>query len=106
MVLAGLVGRSCCTSTANRAEEGNAARTRREERLESLDWQGSGRRADAEIATWTTWSWQRRTLIRTEEGGAEGKGLVSALPGGGQRRSLRHSSDLTQHSPAQSRDAA
>ena len=68
--------------TANRAEEGNAVRTWREERLESLDWQGSERRADAEIATWTTWTWQRRTLSRKEEGGAEGKGLVSALPAG------------------------
>ncbi len=66
-----LVGRSCCT--VNRAEEGNAARTRREERL---DRQGSGKRADAaaEIATWTARSRQRRTWSRAEEGGAEGKG--------------------------------
>jgi hypothetical protein len=80
MVLAGLS--EVVAGTANRAEEGNAVRTWREERLESLDWQGSERRADAEIATWTTWTWQRRTLSRKEEGGAEGKGLVSALPAG------------------------
>ena len=80
MVLAGLS--EVVAGTANRAVEGNAVRTWREERLESLDWQGSERRADAEIATWTTWTWQRRTLSRKEEGGAEGKGLVSALPAG------------------------
>jgi hypothetical protein len=63
---AGLVGRSCCS--ANRAEEGNAAKTRRVERL---DRQGSGKRADAEIA-------KPDGAVRVEEGGAEGKGLVSA----------------------------
>jgi hypothetical protein len=68
---AGLVGRSCCS--ANRAEEGNAAKTRRVERL---DRQGSGKRADAEIA-------KPDGAVRVEEGGAEGKGLVSArLPAG------------------------
>jgi hypothetical protein len=93
---AGRVGRSCCT--ANRAEEGNAARMRREERL---DRQGSGKRADAEIANRTARSGQRRpgrsggqrigecSASRTED-----KGGVCSIW------------DLTQHSPAQSRDAA
>ena len=92
----GRVGRSCCT--ANRAEEGNAARMRREERL---DRQGSGKRADAEIANRTARSGQRRpgrsggqrigecSASRTED-----KGGVCSIW------------DLTQHSPAQSRDAA
>jgi hypothetical protein len=53
-----LVGRSCCT--ANRAEEGNAARTRREVRL---DRQGIGKRADAEIATQTA----RREELRAKD---------------------------------------
>jgi hypothetical protein len=59
---AGLVGRSCCT--ANRAEEGNAARTRREERL---DRQGIGKRADAEIATQTARSGQWREELRAKD---------------------------------------
>jgi len=92
---AGRVGRSCCT--ANRAEEGNAARMRREERL---DRQGSGKRADAEIANRTARSGQRREEQRAKDW------LVFCQQDGGQRRSLPHLSDLTQHSPAQSRDAA
>ena len=55
---AGAVGRSCCSANRAEAEEGNAARTRREERL---DRQGSGGMADAEIATWMARSGQRRT---------------------------------------------
>ncbi len=59
---AGRVGKICCS--ASRAEEGNAARTRREERL---DRQGSGKRADAEIANRTARSGQRREERRAKD---------------------------------------
>ncbi len=79
---AGRVGRSCCTANrADSAEEENAPRMRREERL---DRQGSGKRADAEIANRTARSGQRREEQRAKDW------LVFCQQDGGQRRSLQH----------------
>ena len=93
---AGRVGRSCCT--ANRVEEGNAARMRREERL---DRQGRaverGRMRKLQTGRHDQGRGGRSGGQRIGECSAsrtEDKGGVCSIW------------DLTQHSPAQSRDAA
>jgi hypothetical protein len=73
---------------------------RREERL---DRQGSGKRADAEIANRTARSGQRREERRAKVFKRIGECSASRTEDKG---GVCRIWDLTQHSPAQSRDAA